>query len=80
MLEELIFEVWFVLGKNHYKAPNILAYCQAKNHVPVIGLRYTSLRMLAGVLLYQLILLYQQLIHVDAGIKPLLGGKVEMGV
>ena len=121
LLEEVPLEARFVLGDNHYKTPDILAYCQTNDrlliasgrgpyphddlgvkvrqifhllrsksiepfnqlfkcvfdwhdHVPVKGLQRTSLVVLAAVLLYQLILLYQHEngLDVGRGIKPLL--------
>jgi len=121
LLEEVSLEARFVLGDNHYKTPEILAYCQVNNrllvasgrgpyphddsgvkvrqifhllrsksiepfnqllkcvfdwhdHLPVKGLPRTSLVVLAAVLLYQLILLYQHKhgLDVGRGIKPLL--------
>lgn len=121
LLEEIPAEVRFVLGDNHYKTPQILAYCQTNDRflvasgrgpyphddlgvkvrqifhllrsktiepfnqlfksvfdwheqVPVKGLQRTSLILLAAVLLYQIVLLYQfdNGLPIGCGIKPLL--------
>lgn len=121
LLEEISPEARFVLGDNHYKTPDILAYCQTNDrflvasgrgpyphddlgvkvrqifhllrsktiepfnqlfksvfdlheNVPVKGLQRTSLILLAAVLLYQIVLLYQfeNGLPIGRGIKPLL--------
>jgi hypothetical protein len=121
LLAEVTPQARIVLGDNHYKTPDILAYCQTNNrllvasgrgpyphddlgvkvrqvfhllrsktiepfnqlfknifdwhgNVPVKGLQRTSLFVLAAVLLYQIILLYQYEngLDIGRGIKPLL--------